>query len=335
MKHQINAIVSYDAYYKPIHQYTPMRTNPLCTGLWPVMLTPFQENNALDVKGLESLTEFYIHTGADGLFANCLSSEMFQLTNEERLTVINTVMKQAEGKVPVIATGTFSQDLDNNVDFIKKVYDTGVAAVIINANQLTDSLAYEDIFKQKLEAILQHTEGIPLGVYECPVPYKRLLSPSLMKWMADSGRFLYHKDTSCDLIAIENKLSAIQASPLGLYNANVPTALQSLQKGARGLSPIGANFYPELFSFLINNYQDTGKAAQIRKVNALLSVLDPLVHMHYPLSAKFFLQKRGLQIGLNTRISVVSMAAQDLIRLDDLLTVFQKIANEVGQPVIR
>lgn len=312
-----------------------MKTKQLHSGLWPVMLTPFKENNALDLKGLESLTEFYMNTGADGLFANCLSSEMFQLTEEERLTVIKTVMKQAEGKVPVIATGTFSQDLDNHVDFIKKVFDTGAAAVVINTNQLTDPWAREDIFRQKLEPILQQTQGIPLGIYECPVPYKRLLSPSLMQWMADSGRFLYHKDTSCDLIAIENKLSAIQASPLGLYNANVPTALQSLQKGARGLSPIGANFYPELFSFLIRNYQDTGKTEQVRKVNALLSVMDPLVHMYYPLSAKLFLQKRGLAISRNTRTPAVDMAHQDVIKLNDLLVVFQEIADEVGQPIIR
>ena len=311
-----------------------MRTKQLTGGLWPVMLTPFKDNNELDVKGLQRLTDFYIHTGADGLFANCLSSEMFQLTDDERLTIIKTVTKQAEGSVPVIATGSFSQNTDKNVEFIKKVYDTGVKAVVISTSQLTDASAGEEAFREKLEMILARTEDIPLGVYECPVPYKRLLSPSLMKWMAETGRFLYHKDTSCDMDDITQKLAAVKGSTLGLYNANVPTALESLQKGAVGLSPIGANFIPELYSFLLKNYQDPDKKQEVRKVNTLLSVIDPLIHLHYPLSAKLFLQKRGLEIGLTSRIPVESIPAQDLTKLNDLLDVFNDVAAENGQLVV-
>lgn len=305
----------------------------MSSGLWPVMLTPLKDDSTLDIKGLERLTDFYLQAGADGLFANCLSSEMFQLTTEERLQSIRTVMSAVKGKVEVIATGTFSQNTEKNVEFIKKVHDTGVAAVIISSNQLTEPSAGEDAFKKKLEEIMEASGEIPLGVYECPVPHKRLLSPALMRWMADSGRFFYHKDTSCKMQDITAKLAAVENSSFGFYNANIPTALESLHKGARGLSPIGANFVPELYSFLLNNYQDEGKQALLQKVNALLSVLDPLIHMHYPLSAKIFLQKRGLAIGLQSRVPVMSLPAQDITKLDDLMHVFRQLTEEIGQPV--
>ncbi|SDM10091.1 4-hydroxy-tetrahydrodipicolinate synthase [Catalinimonas alkaloidigena] len=301
----------------------------LPAGLWPVMLTPFRDNNELDLPGLERLTEFYLEKGSNGLFANCLSSEMFQLTEGERLQVIETVLKTTAGRVPVVATGSFGADLDTNADFIKRVYDLGVAAVIISSNQLVDAQASEGEFQQQLEALVDKTDGIPLGIYECPVPYKRLLSSELVGWMAQSGRFVYHKDTSCDSTQIQQKLEAIQGSSLGLFNANIPTGLTSLQQGARGLSPIGANFFPELYSYLCRHYADPDKAESIQKLNALLSVIDPLVHMNYPLSAKLFLQKRGLAIGATTRTSVHSLSGQELIRLDDLMTIFRNTLEEL------
>lgn len=100
-----------------------MKNNKLCGGLWPVMLTPFLENNQIDHKGLQMLTDFYIASGAKGLFSNCLSSEMFQLTDEERLQVIRTVVSATKSQVPVVASGTFSSDLKKNSEFIKQVFD--------------------------------------------------------------------------------------------------------------------------------------------------------------------------------------------------------------------
>ncbi len=91
------------------------------------MITPFTEANEIDYAGLETLTQFYIKAGSNGLFANCLSSEMYQLTETERLALIKGVLKSSDGKVPVAATGTLSRDLSENIEFIKKVLRYGCA----------------------------------------------------------------------------------------------------------------------------------------------------------------------------------------------------------------
>jgi 4-hydroxy-tetrahydrodipicolinate synthase len=70
--------------------------------VYPVMLTPFQKNNKIDFEALKQLVEFYITTGSTGLFANCLSSEMFQLTDEERIQVTRKVVEQVDGRQKVI-----------------------------------------------------------------------------------------------------------------------------------------------------------------------------------------------------------------------------------------
>src|SRR5215210_6920112 len=91
----------------------------------PVMLTPFKANGEVDYNGLTQLTEYYLKAGAQGLFANCLSSEMYELTETERIQVVKHVIEVANGAVPVVATGTFQGTLNEQAEFIKRIYNLG------------------------------------------------------------------------------------------------------------------------------------------------------------------------------------------------------------------
>lgn len=298
-------------------------------GLWPVMLTPFKENYELDLKGLENLTEFYIAAGANGLFANCLSSEMYQLTDEERILITKTVVKKINDKIPVVSTGTFGKNLKKNNEFIKRIYDVGAQAVIINSNQLTDKWEPEETFKAKIDDLLKATGDIPLGIYECPDPYKRLISNDLMQWLGESGRFFYHKDTSCNTDAIKAKIRVTMNTPLGIYNANTPTGLETIRAGARGLSTTGANYYPEFYSYIIHNMDRHDD--QITQLDALLTLLDSTAdNCYYPLTAKIFLKNRGMNILPVLRLSKPALGQQDLLKLDAMMTIMKNKANELG-----
>ena len=304
-------------------------------GLWPVMLTPFDTSNQLDLDALKRLTEFYIASGADGLFANCLSSEMFQLTHEERLCIVKTVVKKVKGRLPVIATGSFSDDMEMTADFIKKMYDTGVKTVVICTNQPCNEQGNDDEFKRKMHLLINNTASIPLGLYECPVPYKRLMVPKTLAWVASTGRFLYHKDTSCDLDEIKVKIEVTRNTDLGIYNAHVPTGIESLGYGARGLSPIGANLYPELFSGLLNRLHDTAKQKEVKKLNDTLNMMDTIIHRNYPYVAKLFLQKRGFEINTHCRTPRIRMKPKDLNKLETVMNVFEQSSEEMGIEIVR
>ena len=292
--------------------------NEIPGGIWPVMLTPFNVKGGIDLNGLEALTEFYIASGASGLFTNCLSSEMFQLSPEERLALTKAVVVFAGDRLPVFSTATFSQDQEKNVDFISRIYDKGVTGVVINSNQICDESDGEGVFRSKLESLVEATGDILLGMYECPVPYKRLLSQELLVWMASTGRFSYFKDTCCNNKLIRARISVSENSSLSLYNADTPTALQSLRDGAAGLSPIGANFYPELYTYLCSNARKE-ETMEFMKVWQFILVNDPLVDALYPFSAKWFLQQRGLPISTHTRTRVLKAQKAEMIRLQELL----------------
>ncbi len=307
-----------------------MNDKKLPGGLWPVMLTPLKDDNTLDLDGLRKLTDYYLAAGANGMFANCLSSEMFQLTDDERLTITQTVVKQCEGKVPVVATGSFTAEVSKSAEFIKKIYDTGVEAVVLTSSIVVSPLESEVVFKQRLEEILEKTGDIPLGMYECPVPYKRLISTDIMRWMGETGRFLYHKDTSCDSDNIRAKIEAVKGSNLNIMNADTPTALDTLSDGGQGISPIAGNFYSEPYAYMIKTFIEEGRTPELEELSSYLGIMDAFTDKFYPLSAKLFLQKRGLGITAVTRIPIPSLAYRDWHNLNALMVMIKSLAEKFG-----
>ena len=215
-------------------------------GFIPVMLTPFTANLQVDYPGLRRLTEFYLEAGAVGLFANCLSSEMYELSAEERLEVIDTVVKQVAGRVPVVATGTMGGSIPEMAEFSKQVYALGVDAVIILNNQFVTEDETDDLFLERMQEWLGLTPGIPFGIYECPVPYKRLVSIPVLEHLLATGRLVYHKDTSLKIDEVRAKIKAGENNVFGLYDAYIEHAIDSLKSGAKGLSCIQGNYFPDL-----------------------------------------------------------------------------------------
>ena len=262
-----------------------MSTNEKYRGVWPVMLTPFDEQREIDWESLKKLIDWYIQAGVNGLFANCQSSEMFFLSEAESLQLTSFVLDHVAGRVPVVASGHTACGLSQQIDQLGKMAETGVDSVIMISNRFamqgeSDEAALTNL--QKITAAITDTVG--LGIYECPHPYKRLLSDKIVSWCAQSGRYTFIKDTCCQIETIKRRIELIKGSNLHIANANGQTLLASLQAGAHGYSGIMTNFHPELYVWLCNNWQNQPEKAQI--VSDYLSTASLAECLDYPICAK-------------------------------------------------
>jgi 4-hydroxy-tetrahydrodipicolinate synthase len=288
-------------------------TTQLPHGLWPVMLTPFREDGALDLPGLDALTDWYLDAGSAGLFTVAASSEMYEMSDEERLTVARRVVGRAAGRAPVVASATFGGALEGQADFVKRMAETGVAAVVILPCQLVAPAEDDAILQRQIERLLALTDPLPLGVYECPRPYHRLFTPELLAWAAQSGRFLYFKDTCRDIAAIRAKQAAINGTRLRLYNAHTQSALASLQAGAAGISPIAGNYYAPLYAWLCRNY--ARRPALAAELQAGLTEMEQIASNKYPAAAKLYLAQSGVPITSFCRVPVAPITEADVVQL--------------------
>jgi 4-hydroxy-tetrahydrodipicolinate synthase len=295
------------------------------------MLTPFDDKGRIDYTTLATFIRYYINAGATGLFANCLSSEMFELSEEERISLTAFVVKETAGKLPVFTTGTFGGSITTQAEFVKRIYDTGVTAVVAVTSLLADENEADDVLLTRIHELLRLTGNIPFGFYECPVPYKRLLPPAMLREIAATGRVIYYKDTSLDIAAVAEKIRLTASFPeFELYDAFMVNAIASLKTGCAGLSCIQGNYFPELISWLTINFDNPSYKLQTEKVQQFLVDTMDVIHNVYPLSAKYFLQSRNFPLQLATRRNTGILTPPVKASLDQLSVTYDNLRAELG-----
>lgn len=199
-------------------------------GIIPVMLTPFTEADAIDYAGLENLVEWYIANGADALFAVAQSSEMQFLSLEERVALARFVVRQAAGRVPVIASGHVSESRDDQVTELTSIAATGVDGLVLVTNRFDPKGQGGTVFMDNLRHLLDALPAdLPLGLYECPAPFRRLMSDDELAFCAESGRFAILKDVSCDLETVKRRVALTKNSSLAIVNANAAIAFDAIE----------------------------------------------------------------------------------------------------------
>lgn len=268
-------------------------------GVWPVMITPYTEDNQIDYDSVLQIIHWYEKLGVTGIFAVCQSSEMFMLSARERLELTKFIVNHTPKHMGVIASGHVSDNLDDQIEEAKASIDTGIQAYVFVSNRFAREDENEDTAKRRIEVLLNAVDCDSFGIYECPYPYKRLLSPELLKWCADTGRFAFLKDTCCNLDQLKAKCEAVAGTRLKIYNANAATLLQSLQLGCAGYSGVMANFHPDLYVWLCRNYQkDPQKAGVVQDMLGMASIIEC---QGYPVNAKYHMQLEGIPMTLNSR----------------------------------
>ena len=286
----------------------------------PVMITPFNLKAKVDFDVVSNLVDFYLAAGVKGFFANCLSSEMYSISEDERIELTRHVVRCVNGRVPVVATGSFGLTIEDKAEFTKKIYDTGIDAVILITGHYANVEDGDDILIRNFEKMFKLTGDIPLGTYECPAPYKRIIGPEVFKKLLSANRLVYHKDTSIELEKVKAKLDILKQTnnSLEFFDAHSPNAMYSLQMGAKGMSSISGNFYPEILVWMVNNANDPGKQENVKWLQSEITRVDPLIHVAYPMSAKYFLRKRGLPVRTISRATALELTPQQKQTLDKI-----------------
>ena len=268
-------------------------------GVWPTMITPYRADGEIDFNAIEAMVEWYAKNGCAGIFAVCASSEMFKLSLAERVALARSVVYAARGKIGVIASGHVSDSIEAQIEELTLIAQTGPEAVVLVCNRLARQGEGDDVWIKNGQRILDAMPGIMFGVYECPGPYPRLMTPKTIAWCAETGRFAFLKDTCCSTPQMAEKLKYMKDTPFALYNANSATALETLRLGARGFSGVMANFHPDLYAWLCANFERYPKEAEL--LAGFLSLASGVERQCYPVSAKHHMQLEGIPIRLDCR----------------------------------
>lgn len=272
------------------------------------MITPYRADGSVDYETAEKYVEWYYNAGLDGIFAICQSSEIFFLSLEERVELNRRVYKKAKAleksgtrKFTVVSSGHISDTIEEQARELRAVYESGTDSLILITNRLDINNGGDDVFLANLEKLISLLpREAKLGLYECPYPYKRLVTPRILDYCVKSGRFTYMKDTCCDASIMAARSAQLRGSGFKLLNANCQTLLESMQNGGDGYCGIMCNYHPRLYAWLAANYEkEPQKAKLVQSVLGTFGFTE--VGIPYPLSAKYHMTLCGIETNLITR----------------------------------
>ena len=99
-------------------------------GVFVIAATPFTDGGAIDFESIDTLTDFYLGFGIDGLTIMGIMGEAPKLSQDESLAVMRRFLLRVDGKVPVIV-GVSAAGFDPMVSLAHAALDAGAAGVMV------------------------------------------------------------------------------------------------------------------------------------------------------------------------------------------------------------
>ncbi len=226
------------------------------------------------------------------------------LSIEERVLLVRLVVDEAKklaesdkSRKPlmIVASGHVSDAIEDQADELCRIAAEGPDAVILISNRLDIANTTDEAWIADCEKLIAKLPpDMPLGIYECPKPYKRLLTDAMLRRCISTERFYFIKDTCCDADLIAHRLDVCRGTRLEIFNANAQTLLPTLKNGCSGYCGVMANMHPELYVRLWHSDWESREASLLQDYLGLAATAESLT---YPCCAKDYLNRyRGIKM---------------------------------------
>jgi len=256
------------------------------------IVTPLKPDESLDLEILRSLVDQLIEQGVHGLFANGTTGEYPKLAFEERKKVIEIVVDQTNGRIPVMA-GTGGVSTKEAIEMTQYAQDAGADYAVV---------VEPFYFHPTPDAIFDHYEviseesDIPLIVYEIPSMTGYSLSPELLARIATIDSIVAMKDSSGDMWKFQQKLH-LTGNDICVIQGAEPLFLPSLVIGSPAGVLGGANIFANLEVKLYESFTKGDFKTALQIHNMLIPILRSLSCETYPAAIKEAMEITGIKVG--------------------------------------
>jgi len=208
---------------------------PVLTGVIPILATTFREDATLDLASQERLVEHLLEAGVHGLGLFGNAGEGYTLTEDERRSLLATVRKAVDGRVPLVVSSGHS-GTDAAVRLSKEAEDQGAAALMIlpPCFMKTDADGLLRYFDEIGRAV-----RIPIMVQDAALMTQVTMPPPLLARMACEIESLRYVKVEAPPTA--PKVTAVLRETEGRLTVfggmNGQFLIEEAQRGARGTMP--------------------------------------------------------------------------------------------------
>lgn len=149
-------------------------------GVYSIIPTAFTDSGDLDAASQRRIVDLFIDKGANGLTALGVTGEVARLEEHERRTILELVVKQAAGRVPIIA-GTSADGTRTCISYTRQAKELGASAVMVSPPRAPklNSTAVVNHYKALADAV-----DLPIIVQDYPPIAGFAMEPALLARIA-------------------------------------------------------------------------------------------------------------------------------------------------------
>jgi len=250
-------------------------------GIFPPHITPFSRDGEVDEEALRTCIKFWVEGDVSGLVPCGSNGEAPYLSREERKQVIETVIDEVNGKVPVIA-GTGSMSTRETISLTKDAKDLGADAALVVTPfyfKLSNKEIYEH-YKVVIEAV-----DMPIIIYNVPKFTGFSLDPSVIfQLVSEYENVIGVKDSSGSISQI-TEIIRLVGNKISVLAGTADVVLPTLMLGGKGAIVAVANIAPKMCVNLHKAFKEGNHQVASKIQLQIYHLNEVLVKKHNQLSA--------------------------------------------------
>ena len=258
-------------------------------GAATALVTPFEQNGALDLDSYRKLLRFQLDSGIDALLVCGTTGEAPTLSDEESTALLCEAVKTAQKSVPVIM-GIGSNCTEHAVEKARSAEGNGADALLA-VTPYYNKCTPEGLVRH-YRAIASAT-SLPIIVYTVPSRTGMTVPPSAWGELFAIPNIIGIKDATGDIAYGAQFLSCL-GSEICLWSGNDNATLPLLSLGSDGVISVLSNVKPKETSTLCHAFAE-GKIHEARAIHtSLLPLADALFCEVNPIPVKAALSLLGI-----------------------------------------
>jgi 4-hydroxy-tetrahydrodipicolinate synthase len=265
------------------------------------LVTPFTDQDEVDACALRRLVDFHLEQGSNGLVIAGTTGESVSLTPAEFTGILDLVVEQVAGRIPVIA-GTGSASTSRSVEQTRLAAAHGAdAALIVTPYYVRPP---QRGLAAHFEAIADESD-IPVILYNVPSRTSVDLLAHTVERLSGHSRIVGIKEATGDCRRIDEILNRC-GDDFVVLSGDDHSCLQAMKHGAHGVISVAANVVPGKMAELCAaaHRQDWARAVALE--NELSQLIDNLMIETNPIPVKWSLFEMGL-VGPHIRLPMTGL----------------------------
>ncbi len=285
-------------------------------GCATALITPFT-NDEVDVDSLKKIVKYQLSNDVNALVALGTTGEPSTLNEEEKRLVVDTIVKETMGRVPVIL-GCGSNSTAICMQNVKQASRLGVDGVLI-VTPYYNKCTQEGLVFHYTE--IAKSTPLPIILYNVPSRTGVNMLPSTFEKLAHVDNIVGVKEASGNMAQIAEYIRIANMYNKAIYSGDDALTVPSMSLGAKGVISVVSNALPKRVATMTSSMRD-GNLILAKDVQlSLLPLVDALFCETNPIPIKHAMSALGLCEN-TLRLPLTQMTKRNADKLEKLLSQF-------------